>query len=206
MWTAATTGTSGTPRAGDPGLDGLRQSATPTAPPWSRVPAGPDTEVAVESGFLRRAETVQALVERRGIDPAGLRRTVHLFNGVASTGRDQDCGRSDSAYDRCYGDPCVRPNPTWADRQAALYAVQAPFQPADRAQPCLEPAVIGFDPVAGVLLGQVQGARDELVEDPQVRSRLVGGHLDRRRPMGQGPGEETAGPPQHPAARPPARP
>ncbi len=81
-------------------------------PPGRAFPPGLTPKWAVESGFLRRAETVQALAERRGIDPAGLRRTVHLFNGVASTGRDQDCGRSDSAYDRCCGDPCVRPNPT----------------------------------------------------------------------------------------------
>jgi succinate dehydrogenase/fumarate reductase flavoprotein subunit len=80
---------------------------------------------ALESGFLRRAMTVETLAAQCGIDADGLRRTVQRFNGFASTGRDQDFGRGDSAYDRFYGDPRVRPNPNLGplDRPP-FYAVQ----------------------------------------------------------------------------------
>jgi hypothetical protein len=37
---------------------------------------------------------------------------------------------------------------------------------AHRAEPRLQSAVVGFDAVVGVLLGYVQGIRDEFVEDP----------------------------------------
>jgi hypothetical protein len=53
--------------------------------------------------------------------------------------------------------------------------------------------MIAFDRVVGVLLRDVRRGRDEFVEYPQVRGGLVGGHLDRRRPAPQGPGEEPTG-------------
>jgi hypothetical protein len=57
------------------------------------------------------------------------------------------------------------------------------FQAAHRPEPGFEPAVISFDTVVGVLLGHVQRRRDQLVQHPQVRRRLVGGDLDGRRPV-----------------------
>ena len=53
--------------------------------------------------------------------------------------------------------------------------------------------MVSFDPVVAVLLGDVGGGRDQVVEHPQVRSGLVGGDLDRRRPVPQGSDEEPAG-------------
>jgi hypothetical protein len=39
----------------------------------------------------------------------------------------------------------------------------------------------------------VGGGGNEFVEDPQIRTGLVGRHLDRRRPMAEGASEEPAG-------------
>jgi hypothetical protein len=44
------------------------------------------------------------------------------------------------------------------------------FEPAHRPQPRLQPAVIGFDTVIRVLLGNVRGGRDKFAQDPQVRA------------------------------------
>ncbi len=57
------------------------------------------------------------------------------------------------------------------------------FESAHRPEPGFEPAVIGFDGVVGVLLGDMQRRWDEFVEDPYVRRGLVGGDLDRCRPV-----------------------
>jgi hypothetical protein len=53
------------------------------------------------------------------------------------------------------------------------------FQSAHRPQPSFQPTVIGFDPVIRVLVGDVRRRRGQLIQDPQVRAGLVGGHLDR---------------------------
>jgi hypothetical protein len=53
------------------------------------------------------------------------------------------------------------------------------FESAHRAQPGLEPAVIGFDAVVGVLLHDVPRTRREFVDHARVDRRPVG--LDARR-------------------------
>jgi 3-oxosteroid 1-dehydrogenase len=63
------------------------------------------------AGISVKAETLDELGTKLGMDPARLRATVDRFNGFARAGVDGDFGRGNSAYDRYYGDPTVRPNP-----------------------------------------------------------------------------------------------
>jgi 3-oxosteroid 1-dehydrogenase len=77
------------------------------------------------AGAVHRAPAIAELAGQIGVDPAALARTVVRFNEFAETGKDEDFGRGDSAYDRYYGDPRQRPNPCLAAlRQAPFYAVQ----------------------------------------------------------------------------------
>jgi 3-oxosteroid 1-dehydrogenase len=65
---------------------------------------------AIESGAVRRAESLEALARQIGVDPAGLVRTVERFNRFAVKGLDPDFGRGQSAYNDCLGDPGYKPN------------------------------------------------------------------------------------------------
>ena len=78
-----------------------------------------------QAGALHRAPTVTGLAGQIGLDAESLGKTVARFNEFAQAGRDEDFHRGDSAYDRYYGDPRVRPNPNLAplDR-APFYAIK----------------------------------------------------------------------------------
>ena len=66
----------------------------------------------MEHEFLVRADTVEALARRCGMEPATLSAQVERFNGFAKTGEDLDFDRGASEYDRHWADPAQHPNPS----------------------------------------------------------------------------------------------
>jgi 3-oxosteroid 1-dehydrogenase len=64
-----------------------------------------------ESGYLRKANTLEDLARQCGIDVDGLLATVERFNRHCLNGIDDDYGRGGKAFDNCHGDPTVKPNP-----------------------------------------------------------------------------------------------
>ncbi len=64
-----------------------------------------------QSGMMVKADSIPELARACGIDPQNLVETVRRFNQFAASGKDLDFHRGDSAYDRVYSDPKVKPNP-----------------------------------------------------------------------------------------------
>ena len=79
--------------------------------PFAPVPTGNSVPSAwLESGIVKRADTIEALAVQIDVPPDELRRTAQRFNVLARKGHDDDFNRGDSAYDNYYGDPTL-PNP-----------------------------------------------------------------------------------------------
>ncbi|MGA9872890.1 MAG: 3-oxosteroid 1-dehydrogenase [Rhodococcus sp. (in: high G+C Gram-positive bacteria)] len=66
----------------------------------------------LDAGVVVRADTIDELAQRTGLPATELTATVQRFNGFARTGVDEDYGRGNSGYDKYYGDPTNKPNPS----------------------------------------------------------------------------------------------
>jgi 3-oxosteroid 1-dehydrogenase len=74
--------------------------------------------------WLPRADTLEELAERVGVDPAGLVAGVERFNAAAARGEDPDFGRGATEYDRNLGDPDIGPNPCLRPLEPPYYALE----------------------------------------------------------------------------------
>ncbi|MCD6640713.1 MAG: 3-oxosteroid 1-dehydrogenase [Nocardioides sp.] len=78
-----------------------------------------------KDGVIRKGATLTDLAAEIGVPPGALEETVQRFNGFAATGVDADFHRGESAYDKYYSDPTVKPNPSLhAIDQGPFYAVK----------------------------------------------------------------------------------
>ena len=83
-----------------------------------------------DSGYLRRADTIEDLARLIGVDPATLTATIDRFNGFVVNDKDEDFQRGDRAYDQWLGDPYHKPSATLGTiAEAPFYAV--PVVPGD---------------------------------------------------------------------------
>jgi len=93
--------------------------------PLGLMPPGSTPSSAFESGFVTKADTLEELAQKIGVDLAGLAETTTRFNRMAARGVDEDFGRGGTAYDRWYGDPRCKPNPNLGSiEKAPFYAVK----------------------------------------------------------------------------------
>lgn len=80
--------------------------------------------------ILVKADTLEGIAEKIGVNAENLQETVRRNNDYAVTGRDPEYGRGDSYYDKFYGDSRNQPNPCIAPiDKAPFYAI--PVYPGD---------------------------------------------------------------------------
>jgi 3-oxosteroid 1-dehydrogenase len=121
-----------------------RNKSVPAVPSWaifdsqytskymigSMVPSDKRLQAWSEAGYLKRADTIEALAVQLGIDPKVLAATVKRFNGFVVNNRDEDFQRGETPYDRWLGDPLHKPSETLGTiERAPFYAV--PVLPGD---------------------------------------------------------------------------
>jgi 3-oxosteroid 1-dehydrogenase len=92
--------------------------------PWGAMPPGVTPREWLDTGYMKKAESLEELARLCGIDVAGLREEVARFNRFAESGVDEDFRRGARVFDRSHGDPTVKPNPSLGPiEQAPFYAV-----------------------------------------------------------------------------------
>jgi 3-oxosteroid 1-dehydrogenase len=95
-----------------------RDKTVPAVPSWwivdqrhmdqymfcGTMPGSKKPQEWYDAGFLKRADTIEALAPQIGVDPAVLRGTVDRFNESARKGIDPEFNRGGRAYDNWLGD------------------------------------------------------------------------------------------------------
>jgi 3-oxosteroid 1-dehydrogenase len=89
----------------------------------------PDDKIPEEfknSDFFIKADCLDMLAKKTGIDPAGLQASIQRFNHFAVQGKDEDFLRGETAQDRYYSDPDTGyPNPTLSPlSEAPFYCIK----------------------------------------------------------------------------------
>ena len=78
-----------------------------------------------KEGVIKKAASIEELAAEIDVPADALKATVDKFNGFARSGTDEDFHRGESAYDKYYSDPTVKPNPSLnVIDQGPFYAVK----------------------------------------------------------------------------------
>jgi 3-oxosteroid 1-dehydrogenase len=116
-----------------------RNKTVPAVPSWAIMdsqyiknyglitpfPSTKKPQAWYDSGYLKKADTIEGLAGMLKIDPAALRATVDRFNGFVEKNKDEDFNRGERAYDRWLGDPYHKINASLgAISEGPFYAVE----------------------------------------------------------------------------------
>lgn len=85
------------------------------------MPGKPIPQEWFDTGFVIKAETIEELASKIGIDPKVLKDTVERFNANARKGLDPDFHRGEREYDKWLGDVVQKPNEALAPVDVAPF-------------------------------------------------------------------------------------
>jgi 3-oxosteroid 1-dehydrogenase len=104
-------------------FDGTFRKKYPCGPllPASQLPDWALPKALKESGYLKKADTLDGLAAQLGIDAAGLKASVAKMNEYARNGKDPEFRRGESLFDKYYGDEKVKPNSCLAPLETPPY-------------------------------------------------------------------------------------
>lgn len=88
---------------------------------WGNALPGKTPRQWFDSGYMKRADSIEDLARQCGIDAAGLAKTIERYNGFCKAGVDQDYNKGGRAFDRYHGDPTIKPNPNLGGFEKAPY-------------------------------------------------------------------------------------
>ncbi|HTV95612.1 MAG TPA: FAD-dependent oxidoreductase [Steroidobacteraceae bacterium] len=86
----------------------------------------PDRKIPLDwwDHYIFKADTLEGLARKIRVPLDAFRRTVSSMNDYASAGQDEQFGRGGNDYDRFFGDPTSKPNPSLGTIEAPpFYAV-----------------------------------------------------------------------------------
>ncbi len=94
------------------------------------MPGTPKKQEWYDSGFLKKADTIEALAALCNVAPATLKATVDNFNADVRTGVDRQFHRGERAFDKWLGDAIAKGHPSLGTiEQGPFYAI--PVVPGD---------------------------------------------------------------------------
>lgn len=121
-----------------------RNKSVPAVPSWAvldsqylrkymfvgTMPGSAKPQHWYDQGYLKKADTIEALAQQLQMDPATLKGTVDRFNGFVAKNRDEDFRRGERAYDRWLGDAYNHPSETLGTISEGPYFA-VPIVPGD---------------------------------------------------------------------------
>jgi len=87
----------------------------------------PDRSIPVDwwDHYIYKADSIESLAQKIHVPVDALTRTISNLNQYARAGADPEFGRGGNAYDRFFGDPTSKPNPSLGPlERPPFYAVQ----------------------------------------------------------------------------------
>lgn len=78
--------------------------------------------------ILIKADSLDELAGKIGVDPGSLKQTIDHFNDMARKGEDEDFHRGATVYQRLFGDPKSKGNPTLGPIAKAPFYAMAVYQ------------------------------------------------------------------------------
>jgi 3-oxosteroid 1-dehydrogenase len=97
----------------------------PTVRDFKTALPGQLPEEWITNGWIKRADSIDALAKEIEVDPGALAATITQFNQSASRGQDPEFGRGQSQYNKALGDPGSRTNPAVGPIETSpFYATQ----------------------------------------------------------------------------------